>query len=70
MTDYFHVPGASCQHCVRAITEEVSAIDGVQNVSVDLSDKRVRVEHGPQVSTETIVAAIREAGYEEVGVLA
>ncbi|HEU4325181.1 MAG TPA: heavy-metal-associated domain-containing protein [Roseiflexaceae bacterium] len=65
-TEQFRVPGVSCQHCVRAVTDEVSALGGVQTVTVDLATKVVTVEHGEQVSTEQIVAAINEAGYEEV----
>ena len=31
-TERFQVPGISCQHCVNAITKEVSAVPGVQKV--------------------------------------
>jgi copper chaperone len=65
-TERFQVPGVSCQHCVTAITNEVSALAGVQHVQVALDDKTVTVEHGEQVSADQIVAAINEAGYDEV----
>lgn len=65
-TERFQVPEVSCQHCVHAITEEVSALAGVQRVQVNLDDKTVVVEHGEQVSIDQIVAAINEAGYDEV----
>jgi copper chaperone len=65
-TERFRVPDVSCQHCVNAITTEVSALPGVQSVQVALDDKTVTVEHGEQVSIEQIVAAINEAGYDEV----
>ena len=68
-TNRFQVPGVSCQHCVNAITKEVSALPGVQRVQVALDDKTVTVEHGDQVNTEQIVAAINEAGYDEVASL-
>jgi copper chaperone len=68
-TERFQVPEVSCQHCVNAITKEVSAIPGVQRVQVALDDKTVTVEHGSQVSTNQIVAAINEAGYDEVAPL-
>lgn len=68
--DQFRVPEISCEHCVRAITSEVSALPGVQQVLVNLTDKSVRVEHAGTVSAEDIVHAINEAGYDEVGVLA
>ena len=65
-TERFQVPGVSCQHCVNAITREVSALPGVQRVQVALDDKTVTVEHGDQVSTDAVIAAINEAGYDEV----
>ena len=68
-TEQFRVPDISCQHCVNAITKEVTALAGVQRVQVDLNDKTVTVEHAPQVTTEQIVAAINEAGYDEVASL-
>jgi copper chaperone len=69
ITERFQVPEVSCQHCVSAITKEVSAIPGVQQVQVALDSKVVRVAHSEQVSTAVIVAAINEAGYEEVAQL-
>ncbi len=65
-TARFQVPGVSCQHCVNAITKEVSAIPGVAQVQVALDSKIVTVEHGEQVSAAAIVAAINEAGYDEI----
>jgi copper chaperone len=60
------VPAISCQHCVRAVTNEVSKLSGVSTVNVDLASKVVTVEHGETVTPEAIVAAIQEAGYAEV----
>ena len=65
-TERFLVPDVSCQHCVNAITKEVSALPGVQRVQVALDDKTVTVEHGDQVSADAVIAAINEAGYDEV----
>jgi copper ion binding protein len=70
VTRKFHVPEVSCQHCVNAITQEVSALAGVQRVQVTIDDQSVMVEHSNEVSAEAIVAAIHEAGYEEVKQLA
>lgn len=65
-TERFQVPEISCQHCVNAITKEVSAVPGVQKVQVALDSKIVTVEHADDVPTAVLVAAINEAGYEEV----
>ena len=69
ITERFQVPEVSCQHCVNAITKEVTAIPGVQQVQVALDSKTVTVEHAEHVSTDQLVAAINEAGYEEVAPL-
>lgn len=61
----FNVPDVSCQHCVNAITKEVSSLGGVRNVQVDLNSKQVSVDAGDTVPTE----AINEAGYEDVTVV-
>lgn len=68
MLKEFTVPSMSCQHCVNAITKEVSQLDGVQNVNIDLNTKRVKVQTSEQVSTDEVVNAIKEAGYDDVTV--
>jgi copper chaperone len=69
MTKEFTVSSISCQHCVNAITKEVSSLQGVHHVKVDLGSKRVSVEANEQVSVDAIVQAINEAGYDDVTVL-
>ena len=59
----YTVPGLSCGHCKDAVTEEVTEVDGVDGVDVDLETKLV-VVRGEGVSDEDVRAAIREAGYE------
>ncbi|HEX5800597.1 MAG TPA: heavy-metal-associated domain-containing protein [Gaiellaceae bacterium] len=59
----YTVPGLSCGHCEAAVTEEVTEVDGVEGVDVDLETKLV-VVRGEGVSDEDVRAAIREAGYE------
>ncbi len=59
----YSVPGMSCGHCKAAVTDEVSAVEGVDSVSVDLDSKRVDVA-GAQLDDAAIRAAIEEAGYE------
>lgn len=68
--DKYLVPGVSCQHCVAAVTSEVRKLGGVSSVTVDLGSKVVTVEHDPRVSAEAIIAAIKEAGYDDVRPLA
>jgi len=59
----YTVPGVSCAHCQAAITDEVSALPGVEAVEVDLETKTVAVTGDP-LDEQAIIAAIDEAGYE------
>ena len=59
----YTVPGIHCEHCERAIRDEVLAIEGVQTVDVQLETKVVAVS-GQGLSDERVRAAIAEAGYE------
>ena len=65
MTDTitYSVPGIHCEHCARAIREEVSEIGGVEEVDVDLPAKVVTVR-GSGLSDGDVREAIAEAGYE------
>jgi copper chaperone len=59
----YSVPDVSCGHCRTAITNEVSQIDGVDTVDVDLHAKTVRIS-GDGLDEQALIAAIDEAGYE------
>jgi len=59
----YAVPGMTCSHCRTAVSEEVTQVDGVTAVEVDLDTKRV-VVRGEDVSDAEVRVAIREAGYE------
>ena len=59
----YNVPGVSCAHCQSSITDEVSALPGVEAVEVDLETKIVAVTGDP-LDEAAIIAAIDEAGYE------
>jgi copper chaperone len=62
----FVVPGISCGHCVNAVTREVSALNGVTRVDVDLPTKRVTVTASAEVGRDVVLNAIRDAGYDEI----
>ena len=52
-------------HCAAAVTEEVSAVPGVQAVEVDVEAGTV-VVRGDGVSDDRVRAAVDEAGYAVV----
>lgn len=62
-TTSYSVPGISCGHCRTAITGEVTKIDGVRTVAVDLEQKVVTVT-GDGVEDASVRDAIDEAGYD------
>lgn len=62
-TRTFIVPGVHCGHCVMSITEEVSEVEGVEDVAVDLETKVVTIR-GRELDDAALRAAIGEAGYE------
>lgn len=62
----FQVAGMTCSHCVASVTEELTAIDGVERVSVDLNVggvSRVTVHSTVPVEIAAVQAAVEEAGY-------
>ena len=65
-TRTYAVDGMTCEHCVHAITGEVTKVPGVAGVRVDLTGKTVTVT-GQTVEEAAVRAAIDEAGYTVVG---
>ena len=61
-TVVYSVPGVHCGHCRAAIAEEVSAVEGVEHVDVDLDAKIVTIR-GADLDDAAMRAAIDEAGY-------
>ena len=59
----YSVPALQCAHCAMSIREEVSEVDGVEDVAVDLEAKLVTVS-GRALDDAGLRAAIEEAGYE------
>lgn len=64
--EHYLVDGMTCSHCVASVTEELSAVDGVESVSVDLKvggASRIMVVSSKPVPVEDVRAAVSEAGY-------
>ena len=55
------VTGMTCDHCVRAVTTEVSKIEGISDVVVDLSQGTLAFTG--DIPREIIADAVGEAGY-------
>jgi len=59
----YSVPAIHCAHCAMSIREEVSAVEGVESVDVDLETKVVTIR-GSALEDAALRAAIEGAGYE------
>ncbi len=68
-TTTVQVAGMTCGHCVSAVTEELTALPGVTDVSVDLvagGTSPVTVTSETPLDDTAVAAAVDEAGYELV----
>ena len=59
----YSVPAIHCAHCAMSIREEVSEVEGVEDIDVDLDSKVVTIR-GNDLDDAALRAAIVEAGYE------
>ncbi len=66
-TATYTVTGMTCQHCVSAVTEEVSGLPGVTGVQVDLPSGGLTVTSDAPLDDDAVRAVVEEAGYEVVG---
>lgn len=60
------ISGMSCGHCVRGVTQALTALDGVRVEDVKVGSAVVNYDPAA-VSPETIAKAIEEEGYAVVG---
>jgi copper chaperone len=62
-TQTYAVSGMTCDHCARSVRAEISALDGVTIVDVDVPAGQVTVTSNGPVPLSSLRAAISEAGY-------
>ena len=61
----YQVTGMTCEHCTRAVTEELTALAGVTGVTVDLvpgGTSAVTVSSEAPLDGKAVAAALDEAG--------
>jgi copper chaperone len=64
--EHYLVDGMTCSHCVSSVTEEISALEGVHTVRVDLNARgtsRIMVVSSAPVPAADMRAAVTAAGY-------
>ncbi|BAB04275.1 copper chaperone CopZ [Halalkalibacterium halodurans] len=65
METTLNVKGMSCQHCVKAVEENVGQLTGVEKVTVQLDKGTVNVSYKEdQVSIDKIKDTIEDQGYD------
>ena len=70
-TTTYTVSGMTCGHCVTAVTEEISKLDGVKDVAVELvagGESNVAVTSDAPLAEDAVREAVDEAGYSVTGV--
>jgi len=59
----FNIPNISCGHCVMAVKNELSEMDGVIRVEGDPQTKNVSVEFDTPANSDSIKAKLQEINY-------
>lgn len=62
MNKTYTINGMTCEHCVNAITKEVSQIGGVNDVTVSLATGSMDVSSDAEIDFAKIADAVDEAG--------
>lgn len=62
-TETYDVMGMTCDHCARAVTAEIGALEGVADVHVDVKTGTVEVTTDRALPTQQVRQAVEEAGY-------
>jgi copper chaperone CopZ len=61
------VEGMTCNHCRTTVENNIQAIEGVEEVTVDLQSGDVRIG-GKGVNLEKVAARVKELGYQYKGI--
>jgi copper chaperone len=65
VTTTYKVTGLSCEHCVKAVTSELTSLDGVSGVSVNLVPDGVSlltITSATPLADDAVGAALDDAG--------
>ncbi len=65
MTETYAIKGMACQHCRATVEKALSSLEGVESVTVNLSEGSASVEG--KVDRAKVIEAIERAGFEFAG---
>jgi copper chaperone CopZ len=60
----YRVAGMTCAHCATSVTEELSELDHVTDVDVNLATGAVTVTSADELSRPRVAAAVAMAGHQ------
>ncbi|NYI08183.1 heavy-metal-associated domain-containing protein [Allostreptomyces psammosilenae] len=66
-TTTYRIEGMTCGHCANAVTTELSALDAVATVEVDVAAGTATVTSSGPLPEQAVREAVDEAGYTLVG---
>jgi copper chaperone CopZ len=59
----YRVAGMTCDHCAASVTEELSGLDNVTDVAVNLTTGSVTVASADELSRPRVEEAVAMAGH-------
>ena len=68
MKKIIHVEGMMCKHCVKAVTNALQAVDGVETVDVSLDDKCAVVTLAKEIADAELKSAVEAEDFTVTGV--
>ena len=66
LSTIYAVQGMTCDHCARAVTQELTKVESVEEVEVDLAAGVVTVISSQPIDDGEVRSAVDEAGFEVV----
>ncbi|MFF1635753.1 heavy-metal-associated domain-containing protein [Leifsonia sp. NPDC058248] len=63
METRYDIQGMTCAHCARSVSDELSGLEGVTSVTVDLAAGTATVSSTAALAEDDVRAAVDEAGY-------
>ena len=61
------IDNLKCGGCANTVTKQLQAMDGVENVHVDVATSTVEIEKDESVSEESLIQKLSKLGYPPVG---
>ena len=61
------IDNLKCGGCANTVTKQIKAIEGVENVIVDLENSTVAIEKDDSVTREFLIEKLSKLGYPEEG---